>query len=303
MPGRQFNANSYKYGFNGKEKDDEIKGAGNSLDFGARIYDSRLRRWLAVDPLQSKYPNQSPYNYCSNDPIVFIDPDGMEVIWHSSLRKIKGFDVIINAVTETDAFKTVYNRFLQNQSNVVITQDNMGGAEDYAYASPFKKPFGYEIDINSYYFSSGKLGMDATFLYVNILHEGMHQKYELAKKDGLQNYPGFKGGQTEHSVMTANIDLFVTGMKDFDGKMGTSHSDDWYTAMAWRGSMQGTNAYNNLSKGTKDNYENIIKNEIKYELYLSAQAKYEKRGTEKNKQKMEKALDAVDMKLRQEINK
>jgi len=46
MPGRSFNSNSYKYGFNGKEKDDEVKGNGNSYDFGARIYDPRIGRWL-----------------------------------------------------------------------------------------------------------------------------------------------------------------------------------------------------------------------------------------------------------------
>lgn len=36
------------------EKDNEVKGSGNSLDFGARIYDSRLGKWLSTDPLQTK---------------------------------------------------------------------------------------------------------------------------------------------------------------------------------------------------------------------------------------------------------
>ena len=56
MPGSQFNAGSYKYGFNGKEKDDEINGFGNSVDFGDRIYDSRIARWLSLDPLKAPYP-------------------------------------------------------------------------------------------------------------------------------------------------------------------------------------------------------------------------------------------------------
>ena len=50
MPGRKYSpTNSYRYGFNGQEKLDEIKGYGNSLDFGARIYDPRLGRFLSVD--------------------------------------------------------------------------------------------------------------------------------------------------------------------------------------------------------------------------------------------------------------
>jgi RHS repeat-associated protein len=75
LPSRKFDAGSgYRYGFNGKENDNS-SGEGN-LDFGARIYDGRLGRWLSVDPLQKKYPNLSPYNFAADNPIVFVDPDG-----------------------------------------------------------------------------------------------------------------------------------------------------------------------------------------------------------------------------------
>jgi RHS repeat-associated protein len=77
MPGRIFNAGSYAYGFNGKRKDNEIKGEGNSYDFGERIYDPRVSRWLSIDPLFREYPHQSPYVSMSNDPINRIDPTGM----------------------------------------------------------------------------------------------------------------------------------------------------------------------------------------------------------------------------------
>jgi RHS repeat-associated protein len=77
MPGRSFAVNnSYRYGFNGKEND---KSAGNdNYDYGARMYDGRLGRWLSVDPLEVKMPGWSPYNYCFNNPISLIDPDGRE---------------------------------------------------------------------------------------------------------------------------------------------------------------------------------------------------------------------------------
>ena len=80
MPSRKFTqANSgYRYGFNGKEKDNST-GEGN-LDFGARVYDGRLGRWLSVDPLQKKYPDVTPYHFCLDNPILFIDPDGKDVI-------------------------------------------------------------------------------------------------------------------------------------------------------------------------------------------------------------------------------
>jgi RHS repeat-associated protein len=66
----------YRFGFNGKEKDNELKGTGNSLDFGARIYDSRLGRWLSLDPLQAKYPSLSPYNFVANSPLKNLEVDG-----------------------------------------------------------------------------------------------------------------------------------------------------------------------------------------------------------------------------------
>ena len=70
----------YKYSFNGKEKDDEVKGAGNSYDFGERIYDPRLGRWLAIDPLSENYVSFSPYNFVANNPVIAIDPDGKKIV-------------------------------------------------------------------------------------------------------------------------------------------------------------------------------------------------------------------------------
>jgi len=76
MPGRTFSSGNYRYGFNSMEKDDEILGNGNSLDFGARIYDARLGRWMATDPLAYQFPWASPYNFVFNKPMIFVDPDG-----------------------------------------------------------------------------------------------------------------------------------------------------------------------------------------------------------------------------------
>lgn len=76
MDGRTFSSDKYRFGFNGKEKDDEIQGDGNACDFGSRIYDSRLGRWLSLDPEMSKYPAISPYAFSLNSPLMFNDPDG-----------------------------------------------------------------------------------------------------------------------------------------------------------------------------------------------------------------------------------
>jgi RHS repeat-associated protein len=69
---------NYRFGFNGQEKDNEIKGTGNSLDFNFRVYDSRLGRFLSVDPLFKDYPWNSTYAFAENDVIRCIDLEGKE---------------------------------------------------------------------------------------------------------------------------------------------------------------------------------------------------------------------------------
>ncbi|WP_121356786.1 RHS repeat domain-containing protein [Flavisolibacter nicotianae] len=69
----------YRYGFNGKENDDEVKGVeGSQQDYGMRIYDPRLGRFLSVDPLEDEYPWNSPYSFAEGDPGNYIDLDGAE---------------------------------------------------------------------------------------------------------------------------------------------------------------------------------------------------------------------------------
>jgi RHS repeat-associated protein len=60
------------YKFNAKELDRET----GLYYYGARYYNPRASIWYGVDPLAEKYPSWSPYAYCGNNPINYIDPDG-----------------------------------------------------------------------------------------------------------------------------------------------------------------------------------------------------------------------------------
>ena len=68
--------NTQPYKYNGKELDTK-KGL-NWYDYGARHYDAALGRFTTNDPLAEKYYSMSPYTYCADNPVKFIDPNGME---------------------------------------------------------------------------------------------------------------------------------------------------------------------------------------------------------------------------------
>jgi RHS repeat-associated protein len=70
----------YTYGFQGQERDDEVKGSGNSVSYKYRIHDPRLGRFLSIDPLFKDYPHNSPYAFSENRVIDGIELEGLEYL-------------------------------------------------------------------------------------------------------------------------------------------------------------------------------------------------------------------------------
>jgi len=78
MPSRILTSSTaYRYGFNGKELDPSMDG--NNYDYGFRIYNPQIRKFLSVDPLEHEYPELTPYQFAGNSPKTFIDRDGEEM--------------------------------------------------------------------------------------------------------------------------------------------------------------------------------------------------------------------------------
>ena len=86
IPSRNYTLGQpYRYGFNGKENDNQVKLdfdgkgiPGSQQDYGNRIYDPRVGRFLSVDPIGKNYPELTSYQFASNSPIENIDIDGLE---------------------------------------------------------------------------------------------------------------------------------------------------------------------------------------------------------------------------------
>jgi RHS repeat-associated protein len=81
MAGRKYNQGTYRYGFNGKEEDKEW-GSQMIQDYGFRIYNPTIGKFLSVDPLTADYAYYTPYQFAGNSPIAAIDLDGLEPFWN-----------------------------------------------------------------------------------------------------------------------------------------------------------------------------------------------------------------------------
>ncbi|MCB9169175.1 MAG: hypothetical protein H6594_02355 [Flavobacteriales bacterium] len=98
LPGRNYSSDSYRFGFQGQEKDDEVHGAtGTSYAFEYRIHDARVGRFMSIDPLAAQYPWNSPYAFAENCVISCIDLEGLERYFSSdglSLGKLGSSNVM-----------------------------------------------------------------------------------------------------------------------------------------------------------------------------------------------------------------
>ncbi|MES2382883.1 MAG: RHS repeat-associated core domain-containing protein, partial [Bacteroidota bacterium] len=114
--------NGYRFGFNGKENDGETQ----TQDYGFRIYNNRLGRFLSVDPLFEDYPYYSAYQFSGNSPIQFIDLDGAEParlnkynIWQSARDNVnnggnKCENAIVNARVKNQKSMGTIKPFIPN---------------------------------------------------------------------------------------------------------------------------------------------------------------------------------------------
>lgn len=136
LPNMQFAASeAYRYGFNGKENDKET----NTLDFGARHYDSRIARWWSVDPLFSKYAGHTPYNFVLNDPIRKVDPDGED-----GIIIVSGNTITIKSTIYISGTKATEQKAKEIQAQI-MAKDKFGG--NFKYKN-YTVKFDIEVKVN-----------------------------------------------------------------------------------------------------------------------------------------------------------
>jgi RHS repeat-associated protein len=122
-PGLAFNSSTYRYGFNGMEKDDEIMGSGNSYTTFFRQYDPRLARWMSIDPKATAW--ESPYVSMGNNPMNFVDILGdsivkFKIVETGATKYIHGETTLFIDHRIVDDMKTVIQYAIETKTHIHI---------------------------------------------------------------------------------------------------------------------------------------------------------------------------------------
>jgi RHS repeat-associated protein len=124
-------AKTNRYQYNGKELNEDF--GLNWNDYGARMYDATLGRWHSIDIMAEAYPEMSPYSYCGNNPISFIDIDGLFRISPELAKKypsLAGLLAVLPKIykDKPESFKQAVREFseLDDKQILAILEPNAG---------------------------------------------------------------------------------------------------------------------------------------------------------------------------------
>ena len=179
---------SNRYRFNGKE-DQEGEFGVPTLDYGARHYSATSARWLSMDPLAEKYYSVSPYAFCNNNPVNFVDPDGRDwyeaedgsIMWRDGNEQ----SYVDETGKEWENIGQKYTYYLQDGSAIHFYQQNVNG-EQQLLSHLFSDEF--EEVMEDYIYNDmflGALGLGPSELAkreISALCESIEKAYKLYSK-------------------------------------------------------------------------------------------------------------------------
>ncbi|MEY2669968.1 MAG: hypothetical protein RLZZ577_284 [Bacteroidota bacterium] len=119
LDGRTVSLDGYRFGFQNQEKDNEVKGEGNSINYSFRMHDPRLGKFFAIDPLSKKYPHNSPYAFSENRVIDCGELEGLEIFYAAD-------GTFLGQVGSNTQVMVVNDKIIKMKGGIKAVQKNLG---------------------------------------------------------------------------------------------------------------------------------------------------------------------------------
>ena len=200
MPGRKYNSGSeYRYGFNGKELDKNISDGGQ--DYGERIYENRLGRWVSIDPEFNRYPSFTPYHMSINNPISLRDIDGRVLV-----------DPLGNIIYEVDKNSKPFQVIYKNYPNYKIMVESV-----FIFSNK-----GEKISVQRFNVTNISTGAEISSSFVKQAtnchgHSSLNDKFRVDSKGGQANsILKDKAGLNQTDNLQSKIKKNLSQIKDGD---------------------------------------------------------------------------------------
>ena len=193
QPGQVYQSVGHRYGYNGKEMDNEIMGSANSVvgtgesyDFGERMYDPRLAKWMSVDPFCQSYPGMSPYNSMADCPIFVTDPSGGNINFKGNHETNEQADynekLFLEALTylevhDTEASKKLRQLYEDPNVSVILnvhySNGNSHNPDDFEEYSDVGNTINWDPE-GGYRYTDVNGQTQITSPAIGLAHEGTH---------------------------------------------------------------------------------------------------------------------------------
>jgi RHS repeat-associated protein len=208
------------YKFNAKELDAET----GMYYYGARYYTPEVSIWLSVDPMAGEYPSLSPYNYCANNPVILIDPNGMNLdnyfIFESGDIVVERTDDETNTYTFVSDDGTHTDLGTYNvEKNTTQSHNGASQEKDMVDLSNINKNF---IKNRETVGSEHYLGEDET---ASLLGAAYLTYKETKKTTYITQYNGLYSSHSGHGSLGDRVDVQYINFDNKGGATWTSFSN------------------------------------------------------------------------------
>lgn len=222
-----------------------------------------ISRWYSPDPLQSKYPGWSPYNFANNNPIYYIDPDGRDVIPSKAFQGNEQLMAMLSLVQKTDVYNSLVANYLHGTEDLYLgynpNYNRMVVAKTDFYQAGVNNSFPRTFSVTAFYnfenkepasgYLLGHKTLSNELLSSVLFHEIIHANinlYEYVNPDlGDARYSKMcdyrskysDEARAEHEFIADNFRQDISnGLKEMDKVQNSPLRDDkYYNAMAWGG--------------------------------------------------------------------